>query len=115
MNRDEAREMAIGVLAGTVVTNLGMDKEVAQRVFMPLALINKEQFDRDVLPIIAPHLLEDPPGEGPVGLIYEHLSKAGPVAVNGMPTFFSFQMLTPEETEMLWEEMDDVQVRRVDR
>jgi hypothetical protein len=37
-----------------------------------------------------------------IGLVYEYMSKAGPRAINGMPCFFSCQMLTQNETNEMF-------------
>ena len=36
-----------------------------------------------------------------IGLIYEYLSEAGPMSVNGKPTFFSLKYLNKEDTEKM--------------
>jgi hypothetical protein len=67
---------------GRVFSNVHCEKPKDVRmVFMVLALMSPEQIDE----------------LGDVGLIYEHMSQAGPMAINGMPTFFSCRTLTREE------------------
>jgi hypothetical protein len=38
-----------------------------------------------------------------VGLIYEHLNSAGPRSINGMPNFFSLQVLNQEDTKTVFD------------
>ncbi len=40
--------------------------------------------------------------------IYEYLNKAGPTSINGMPTFFSINFLTEEETKKMFGFYDKV-------
>ncbi len=41
-------------------------------------------------------------------LIYEFLSKAGPMAVNGQPSFFSMSVLRSDDTARLFAKMDEL-------
>lgn len=38
-----------------------------------------------------------------IGLVYEYLSSAGPMSVNGKPTFFSLRLLNHEDTTKMFE------------
>ena len=38
-----------------------------------------------------------------IGLVYEYLSEAGPMSVNGKPTFFSCRLLNIEDTKKMFE------------
>lgn len=38
-----------------------------------------------------------------IGLVYEYLSAAGPMAVNGKPTFFSLRLLNKVDTDKMFE------------
>lgn len=38
-----------------------------------------------------------------IGLVYEYLSAAGPMSVNGKPTFFSLRLLNKVDTEKMFE------------
>lgn len=42
-----------------------------------------------------------------VGLVYEYLSKAGPMAVNGCPIFYSCRFLSKESTEKMFKYYDE--------
>jgi hypothetical protein len=41
-----------------------------------------------------------------IGMIYEYLSKASPMALNGGPMFFSLNMLNIEDAEKVWSYYD---------
>lgn len=38
-----------------------------------------------------------------IGLIYEYLDKASPVAVNGQPNFFSCRFMNKEDADTMWD------------
>lgn len=38
-----------------------------------------------------------------LGMIYEYISEAAPMAINGFPSFFSHKMLNRSDTTKLWE------------
>ena len=38
-----------------------------------------------------------------IGLIFEYITEAGPMAINGFPMFFSLQYLTRKETEEMFQ------------
>lgn len=38
-----------------------------------------------------------------IGLVYEYLSEAGPMSVNGKPTFFSLRLLNKADTEKMFD------------
>ena len=42
-------------------------------------------------------------------MIWEVLSKAGPVAVNGYPTFFSMHWEDEETTKRIWDEVERIE------
>lgn len=37
-----------------------------------------------------------------IGLVFESYDKAGTMAINGMPTFFSCKIMTKEDTKTMW-------------
>lgn len=83
---NELYDIAIGIKAGTIFTDRHLKNEQdLYRTFMPLALMEEEQI-KDL-------------NLSNIGMIYEHIKKAAPLSVNGFPTFFSFQMLTIDETK----------------
>lgn len=77
---DELRQLARDMYEGRIFT----DRHVAniqdiKMVFLPLALMDTDQWET---------LIADD-----IELIYEELSKFGPLSCNGMPWFMSFQVL----------------------
>lgn len=42
------------------------------------------------------------------GMIYEHISEAGPRSVNGYPTFFSFHTVSQEDAKKVWEKVEQI-------
>ena len=84
MTDQEVKLLADDMYKGLVFTNRHIQaKEDIQRVFMPLVLMGKE--------------LSDGLQENPPGMIYEYMDKAGPMAINGMPTFASFKMISMDD------------------
>lgn len=82
----ELYDIAIGIKAGTIFTDRHVEnKQDMSYIFMPLGLMNKKQLKEL--------------GESDIGMIYEHIDNAGPRSINGYPGFFSFQILTMEETK----------------
>jgi hypothetical protein len=86
--REELKQLAVDIHGGRVFTDTMLSTpEEGISVFMPLSLMNEEQKDAFIK-------------ENPV-FLFEYLNKAGPMAVNGKPIFFSFQFLVKEELEIL--------------
>lgn len=80
----ELRQLALDVVEGKVFTDRHCrDQHEVSRAFMILNLMDKAQMDE---------LLAKKPA-----MFYEYLDKAGPLAVNGNPTFFSLAFLTDDE------------------
>ena len=75
-----ARDLHHGRIYSNLSLPLGM---FASEIFMPLALLDQEHFDR---------IVQDPPG-----LVFEYMDKANEWAMNGQPQFFSVQMLSVED------------------
>ena len=88
---DELKEIAIGIHAGTIFTDRHIkDTNMLTSVFMPIIFgAFKEAKD-----------IEN------VGLIYEHLSEAGPRSVNGYPSFMSMNILDHAEAKRVFEMYD---------
>jgi hypothetical protein len=81
---EELKRLALALFRGDIFTDRQVQNVVDMAaVFMPLALMSPEQ---------AKELAEKKPA-----LIFEYVSKAGPIAVNGMPIFSSFHYLNEEE------------------
>lgn len=81
---DQLVQIALDLHRGRIYSNLHLPEGMfASEVFIPLALLDQEQFDR---------LVQDPPG-----LVFEYMHKANEWAVNDLPQFFSVQMLSKED------------------
>jgi len=93
----EIHELALGMLAGTIFT----DRHVKNAhdlvsVFMPLGFMSSDSIKK---------MLES---LGPNPLIYQHTSKAAPMALNGNPCFWSFAVLSTEDTKRLFDKMEEL-------
>lgn len=71
------REFVLDYCNGHIVTSLELDERDIPMVFMVLALN-----------------AEVPPN---TAIAWEHVSKAGPVSINGNPTFFSCHFMNAED------------------
>lgn len=81
---EELRELVLAICDGRVFTSLHVDN--ASRigmVFMPLALGALSNLTDQYV--------------ASIGMVYEYLDKAGPMAFNGMPMFFSCRLLHRED------------------
>ncbi len=70
------------------------DLEMLPVIFMPLVFADKKIIEK---------LRKDAPG-----MIYEHISEAGPRSVNGYPTFFSLHIVSQEDTKKVWEKFEQI-------
>jgi hypothetical protein len=87
-SEEELKKLAVDIENGLVFTNLHLtDQSMLNSVFMLLVFFTQEQMKK----------LE----EEKVGLIFEYLSEAGPMAINGLPSFFSVRFLNESDTEKL--------------
>jgi hypothetical protein len=102
----EVRELALGIMAGTVFTDRQLlDPQDITMVFPVLSMMTPEQYQESVIDVVLPGGIED---AAPVGLIYEHLDKAGPRSVNGYPMFFSLRVMSPSDLERVQGVMDEL-------
>lgn len=88
----EIRQLAEDLYRDMIFTDrhiAGRDPHMAKSVFMPLFFL--EEKDIESLK------------EAKIGLFYEYYKAAGPMSVNGYPTFFSVQMLSESDTKRLFE------------
>ena len=101
-SREELKEVALGMKGGYVFTDRHISKDeldMLPSIFMPIRLISQEQLDEIIENL------------GDNGLIYEFISEAGPICINGYPIFMSMHTLTPEEYKTMlsiWEELDAI-------
>lgn len=93
MTDKQLKELAIDFRAGRIFTDRHIqNKTSVSSVFMVLALLNGKQIE---------DLQADPPG-----MIYEYMTEACPMSVNGMPTFFSMRSISKEDVKRLDEYID---------
>lgn len=84
--KTDLKQIAIDLRAGRIFCDRYIsDPKMLSSIFMIFAFMKNEQIDK---------LKANPPG-----LIYEYYSEAGPMSVNGMPTFFSCRMLSKTDTK----------------
>lgn len=92
---EEINQLAIDILAGLVFTSSSIrDAEELMSVFLCLGMMERDELKK---------LAEDEPA-----FFYEYLSKAGPLSVNGMPRFFSVNMLNHHDMLKLREKHDEL-------
>ena len=92
--KEELKQIAIDLADGKIFSDRHIregDSKSIGTVFMPLIL---GAFG---------DMTEEEQKAGKVTFIYEYLDKAGPRSINGMPCFFSCQILNREETELMFE------------
>jgi hypothetical protein len=83
---EEIKKLADDIYKGIVFTDRHIQNpDDISRVFMPLVLLSEEQ-------------IEEFKANMP-GMIYEYMDKAGPMAMNGMPIFPSFRLLSKEDAK----------------
>lgn len=85
---DELKQIAIDLHHGKIYCDQHIPQgESIATAFMVLAFMDAPAIQQ---------LQDDPPG-----MIYEYLDKAGPRSVNGMPCFFSMQMLSQSDAKIV--------------
>ena len=94
---DEINALAENIYRERVFTSNHIrqgDLEMLPVIFMPLVFADEK---------LREHLLKDAPG-----MIYEHLSEAGQLSINGYPIFFSFHIVSQENTKKVWEKFEQI-------
>jgi len=87
---EELKQIAVDLFQGKIFTDRHLQRlEDLPMVFMVIAFMRPKDLEK---------LKDDPPG-----LIFEYLDKAAPRGTNGMPGFFSCQMLSQEDTKKVSE------------
>jgi hypothetical protein len=93
---EELKEIAQGLLSGTIFSDRHLENpEEIPRHFMPIAfgcLSNLTENEKRN-----------------IGLIYEWVEKAGPLAINGKPCFMSARLLTFTEMEKVCDYMRKIE------
>lgn len=87
----ELKTLAVDIHNRKVFTDLHLreDHKMIGSVFMPVGLGAFEEWTKEDIMTI--------------GLVYEYLDKAGPMSVNGYPTFYSMKIISSEQMEKVWE------------
>jgi hypothetical protein len=89
-NKKELEQIAKDLFHDKLFTNRHIkNPEDVAMVFMPLALMTKKQ-------LLALKKKK-------IGMIFEHMDKAAPRSINGMPCFFSMQVLSEDDTKIVIE------------
>lgn len=92
---EELSQLAKDIHAGRVFTSLYCSRpELLRSIFMPIAFGS------------GPGIFDDCGGNP--GMLYEYLDRAGPMAINGYPMFFSVQWLTQEEVRMVMAKVEQI-------
>lgn len=86
MSDDEIADVVRGLVAGSIFTAAQCPPEMLTSVFMVLGLGGLGQNDPET-----------------VGMIYEYMDKANPMAINGFPTFFSCKLIHKEDWAIIAE------------
>ncbi len=92
---EEVKTLARQMLDGSVFTSLQVDSREWPSVWMPLGLMDRTQ---------ALRMQRDR-----IVMLYEHMSQASPIAVNGHPTFFSVKMVNEADAERVLREFNRMQ------
>ena len=84
----ELKQLAIDIIEGKVfgTWNLKHPEDVGS-IFMGMIFLDSEQKKK----LVSDNIVH----------FYEYLDKAGPLSVNGMPTFFNMHLLAEEEVDIL--------------
>lgn len=83
---EEIKKIAEDLYRGYIFTDRHVEnKEDIPSVFMSLCMLDKEGIDK----------LKNMD----IGMIYEYIDKAMPRSINGMPIFFSFNILNKDDTK----------------
>ena len=97
MTDDEINALAEDIYMNRVFTSNHIrqgDLNMLPVIFVPIIFADKKFIEL---------MQKDAPG-----MIYEHLSEAGPRSVNGYPTFFSFHIVSQEDAKKVWEKVEQI-------
>lgn len=92
---DEINAMAEDIYRDRVFTsNHIRESDIGELlvIFLPLAFADKKNIEE----------MNEP------GMIYEHLSEAGPRSSNGYPTFYSFHIVSQGDAKKVWEKFEQI-------
>jgi len=86
-SKEDLKNLAISIYKGEIFSNFNIresDMNLMSSIFMPLIFMDKKQFE---------DFFDD------CGMVYEFLSQAGKMAINGYPIFGSVRKLNKEDTD----------------
>ena len=99
MDNQELRQLAVDIADGKIFGTWDVKNEdMIPSVFMIIPFLKKEQLEE----------LQ----KKEVVQFYEYISKAGPMAVNGMPTFFSANHINKDDWKKLVPLMKEFQAKK---
>lgn len=95
LSEDEIKQLAEDIYRGSVFTDrdIGNNEDI-RSVFMALAIMDGDTLEK--------FKRKEP------GMIYEYMSNAGRMSVNGMPTFLSFRYIGLEDTKKVLEKYNKI-------
>lgn len=109
---DELKTIAKDIYNGDIFTDRHCSDENISLIFMPLIFINSrgdsDKRDSKIYDIVEREIEDKYFNEyvSNIGLVYEYLSKRGPVAINGNPIFYSCSFLSKYDTTKMFEYYD---------
>jgi hypothetical protein len=88
----ELKQIAVDLAEGKIFSNLqlGNQQHMLQSVFMVLIFLDEKAHNSMK--------------ENEIVFVYEYMHDAGPMAINGFPTFMSMRMLGKEDFHDMWAE-----------
>lgn len=92
---EEIKALALDLITNKLFTDRHIENDqMIPTVFMPIALGAFQEVDNEELEKL--------------GLIYEHLDKAGPRSINGLPSFMSMQYLSKDDAKRLFQKAHEM-------
>jgi len=92
-SEEELKQLAKDVVEGRVVTSDNIPPPDVIAAFPLLALLSEDSLKK-------------------ISMVFEYIEKAGPRAVNGLPSFLTFQYLTKEEYEIFKKYLKEYEKRK---
>ena len=115
---DELKTVAKDLYNGLIFTDRHCEESILLSVFMPLIFMGPHggsssdtsgQRDSKIYDLLERDIEKKYYEEfiNNIGMIYEYISQAGPMGINGKPTFMSCKFLTKEDTSKMFEYYDE--------
>lgn len=86
---EQLKEIAMDLYNDKIFCDRQVDKTNLGMVFMPLIFGAFSEWKKE--------------DQDKIGMIYEYLSEAGPMGINGMPIFYSLKFMSKEDTKKMFE------------